>query len=278
MKESSKKNIYFHVGTGKTGTTFLQYRVFPKMEGVFYIQRTKYRKAKKIINNSNYDKYFISSEFDQQLEHEVKIFAEGFPETKPIIVFRKHDGYIASQYRRFVKNGFRGNFVDFFDVENDNGFFKKKDLDYYRQIQILENHFTQKPIVLFYEDLRSDAKAFIENLSRLMNVSVDYQKINTKKKHASYSEKQLKAMQSVGKRINMRKRRVFKNGFLHFLWKIYLGTIRYSVLYIAKCIPKSSFRKETLINPKELEKLRIYYEADWKKCKEYANKNNEKQM
>ena len=276
MKESNKKNIYFHVGTGKTGTTFLQYRVFPKMEGVFYIQRTKYRKAKTIINNSNYDKYFISSEFDQQLEHEVKLFAEDFPETRAIIVFRKHDGYIASQYRRFVKNGFRGSFVDFFDVENDNGFFKKKDLDYYSQIQILEKYFTQKPIVLFYEDLRSDAKAFIENLSKLMNVSVDYQKINTKKKHASYSEKQLKAMQSVGKRINMRKRRVFKNGFLHFLWKLYLGAIRYSVLYIAKCIPKSSFRKEPLIQVEELEKLRIYYEEDWKKCKEYANINNKK--
>lgn len=125
MSNTPKKNIYFHVGTGKTGTTFLQYRVFSKFRDIYYIQRTRYKNAKKIINGSNYEKYLISREFDQQLEHEVKLFSADFPDAIPMIVFRRHDGYIASQYRRFVKNGFTGDFSEFFDLEKDKGFFKK---------------------------------------------------------------------------------------------------------------------------------------------------------
>ena len=29
--------IFFHVGTGKTGSTFLQSRIFPKLKGIHYI-------------------------------------------------------------------------------------------------------------------------------------------------------------------------------------------------------------------------------------------------
>ena len=156
MSEPSEKKIYFHVGTGKTGTTFLQYRIFPELKGIHYIQRTRYRKAKKIINRTHYAKYLISREFDQQLEEQVKLFAADFPDTIPIIVFRRHDDYIASQYRRFVKNGFTGGFTDFFDVENDKGYFRKTDLDYSRQIKILEENFNSKPVVLFYDELRNN--------------------------------------------------------------------------------------------------------------------------
>ncbi|MCB0755510.1 MAG: hypothetical protein KDB98_07960, partial [Flavobacteriales bacterium] len=163
--EQGSKNIYFHVGTGKTGTTFLQYRVFPKLKGLYYIQRTRYPNAVNIIKASNHSSYLVSREFDQQLENEVKAFSHHFLNAVPIIVFRRHDSYIASQYRRFVKNGFAGSFSDFFNLERDNGRFRKQDLEYVRQINILEQHFTQKPIVLIYEDMQKDALGFISSLA-----------------------------------------------------------------------------------------------------------------
>ena len=115
MSYHNDKRIYFHVGTSKTGTTFLQHRVFPKFKNIYYIRAARYRRVFKIINNTNFKKYLASKEFDQQLEREVKIFSDEYPQAQPIIVFRRHDKYIASQYRRFVKNGFTGNFIDFFD-------------------------------------------------------------------------------------------------------------------------------------------------------------------
>jgi len=274
MNTASFKNIYFHVGTGKTGTTFLQYRVFPKFNNIHYIQRTKYRKAKNIISNTNYDKYLISSEFDQQLETEVKWFSKDFPDTKPIIVFRRQDSYIASQYRRFVKNGFRDGFSKFLDLNDDKGFFTQQNLNYTYQIKILEKYFTKKPIVLFYDDMRKDDKTFVENLAKQIGVTIDYNNVNTTKKHTSYSEKQLKGMIAFGKYMNMKKRRIFKNSLLHFFWRLYLGSIRYSVLYISKFLPNSFFTNDTLISKNELEAVKLFYNKDWENCKAYANANN----
>lgn len=258
------------MGTGKTGTTFLQYRVFPKLKGICYIQRTRYRKAEKIINSTHYSKYLLSREFDQQLERRVRSFAEEFPETTPIIVFRRHDSYIASQYRRFVKNGFTGSFTEFFDVENDMGYFRIRDLDYMRQIGILEKYYRNKPIVLLYEDFSKDSRAFIDKLVKLLDVSVNYKKLNLKRKHSSYSEKQLKAIIWAGKYINLRKRRVFKNNFLHLLFRLYLASIRYPILYVSKCIPASCFNTDPLIPEDELKKVRKYFEKDWEKCVDYS--------
>ncbi|MCD6366229.1 MAG: hypothetical protein J7L46_01675 [Bacteroidales bacterium] len=272
MSEKQKKEIFFHVGTGKTGTTYLQYRVFPKLKGIYYIQRTRYKKAKDIIGNTNHDRYLLSREFDQQMEKEVKWFAADFPDTTAIIVFRRHDSYIASQYRRFVKNGFTGKFTDFFDLENDNGYFKQKDLDYFSQIQLLEQSFTRKPIVLFYEDMRHHPEEFIERLAERLKVSININSLNLSKKHSSYSEKQLKGMMRTGKRINLQKRRIFKNGFLHFLWKLYMGAIRYTVLFFARILPENAQdRNKPLIPPEELEKVKTHYATDWQKCREYAS-------
>jgi len=271
MNENPLKKIFFHVGTGKTGTTFLQYRVFPKFKGIYYIQRTRYNRAKQIIQKTNFNKYLISREFDQQLETEVKAFAADFPDTTPIIVFRRHDDYIASQYRRFVKNGFTGKFVDFFDLENDSGYFRKKDLNYSLQILILEKYFKPKPIVLFYDNLRTDPNAFIDRLTKVMNVTINREELNLSRKHASYSEKQLKAVMFMGKYINLRKRRIFKNNFLHLLTRLYLSFVRYPTLFFAKCIPEKFYNREPLIPKVELEKIKDFYSDDWKKCLAYSD-------
>ena len=148
---TSKKQIFFHVGTGKTGTTFLQYRVFPYLQGIEYIQRTRYKKSKQIIQKSQNTKLLVSREFDRQLQNEIEWFAESYPNATPIIVFRRQDSYIASQYRRFVKNGFTGAFTTFFDLKNNQGFFEQKHACYMQQIALLEKTFNQKPIVLIYE-------------------------------------------------------------------------------------------------------------------------------
>ena len=274
MMENLNKKIFFHVGTGKTGTTFLQYRVFPKLKGIYYIQRTRFRKAKEIINKSHQNIFLVSREFDQQLEEQVSKFSSVFPDTTPIIVFRRHDDYIASQYRRFVKNGFTGGFHRFFDLENDTGYFKKHDLDYFRQIGILEKYFKPKPIVLFYNDLRKDPHKFIDRLTALLDATIDHNDLNLNKKHTSYSEKQLKGILKVGRYINLRKRRIFRNNFLHFLWRLYQGLLRYSTLYISELIPEQFFNKEPLIPKSELEKIREYYTADWEKCLAYSGAEN----
>ena len=137
-------------------------------------------------------------------------------------------------------------------------------------IEILEKYFNQKPIVLIYEDLKKDPKSFIGQLAQQLDVSIDYQNLNLKRKHTSYSEKQLKAIKSLGKYMNLKKRRVFKNSILHLFWRLYLGSIRYATLYLALLIPDNFFSNEPLIDIKELEKVQRFFDHDWEQCVKYA--------
>lgn len=257
---SNSFEIYFHVGTGKTGSTFLQARIFPLLKGVHYIPTNRYHKIFLEIEKCPSKKILISREFDQQLEREVKRFSEKYPKTTPIIVFRRHDSYIASQYRRFVKNGFSGNFEAFFDLQNNEGYFKQSDLDYKSQVALLKKHFTKDPIVFTYKEFKENTHNFTQKWAEIMSCSLDIKKVNWRRKHTSYSEHQLKVFKKFAKLFNLTKRRVFKNSALHFLWRIYLGSVRYSILYLSFLVPKNN---EKLIKEKKLEAVKIHFQEDW---------------
>lgn len=267
----AEKKIYFHVGTGKTGTTYLQIKVFPFVKGLHYIPTNRYRKIYEILKESKEERLLVSREFDRQMEREVKKFAEHYPNnTQPIVVFRRQDSYIASQYRRFVKNGYQGDLTSFLDLENDNGFFKQEHLTYMDTVALLEEQFGCKPLVYFHDDMKKDQKAYVERMLSDIGASVDYDAINQKSFHTSYSEKQLKALRSFAKIVPMEKKRVFNNGILHFLNRSIRGPLRYIVLYVAKVFPNAFFSKEPLISTEELECVRLFFEKDWMAVREYA--------
>lgn len=274
MSTTKRTEIFFHVGLGKTGTTYLQYSVFPKMKNIYYIQRTRYNKAKEIIAGHTYNTYFISREFDQQFEKEIRDFSATYPHTKTIIVFRQHNSWIASQYRRFVKNGYTKPFNQFLDLENDTGFFSKQDLSYFHKLELIEKYFTEKPLVLFYEEMRQKPHEFFRKISDFTGATLNPDDISLSSRHTSYELKQLKAILKVGKVVNIRKRRIFDNNVLHFFWRLGLNSIRYSTLYAARLMPNSWFEEGPLIEKKELDAVAEYFRNDWQKCLDYAKKNN----
>jgi hypothetical protein len=145
------KQILFHVGLAKTASTWLQQKVFPKFHGIYYVKNTSYHRYASIINQSRHPKYLVSREFDRQLEREVSRFAALYPEAHPFIVLRRHDSWIASQYRRRMKNGFGLPFEDFIDLDRDQGCWKQSDLYLLPKLHILERYFSQKPLDLFYK-------------------------------------------------------------------------------------------------------------------------------
>ncbi len=271
---SKNPHIFFHVGLGKTGTTFLQYRVFPFLKGVHYIQRSKYHKAKSIIAQTNSSKYLVSREFDQQLEREVKDFSATYPEATPIIVFRRHDKWIASQYKRFIKNGYRFSFPDFFDLHADNGKFKIKDLSYYKMIQLLDKYFSPTPIVLLFQDLKNNPVAFIEKIVELLEVSYNKKDINTAKKHVSYNQQQLRAVYAMGNIINLQKRPLSRLKVIHFLGALGLDIVRYLTLYSALLLPRQWFSDTPFIPEHHLTEVREYFASDWEKCLKFAEQHH----
>lgn len=113
MRKANPKEIFFHVGLARTASTYLQHKVFPRLQGVHYIAPNQYRRYQHIISDTTSTKYLVSREFDQRLDSASRQFAQSFPDAKIMIVLRRSDRWIASQYRRFVKNGYALSFQEF---------------------------------------------------------------------------------------------------------------------------------------------------------------------
>lgn len=277
-KDMSKqeKTVFFHPGLGKVASTYLQYKVFPHFRNIHYIQRTQYKKAPRIISKRHEEKFLISREFDKHeyLERESQFISGHFPDAKPILLLRRHDSWIASQYRRYAKNGYPWRFSDFFDHIHDGGKWKKKELLFHDKIKILENHFSHKPLVLFYEDMKKDPLAFIDRLARYMNASYDPGRISLSRTHTSYSENQMKATLAIGKRINIQPHIRLKYKIPDKLRHLYVAFIRYTTLYVAALLPESVFGNDPLIPEDAMKEIREMYQDDWERCVTYARENN----
>ncbi len=269
-----EKEIYFHVGLGKVASTYLQYAFFPKLEGIHYIQRTRYKRSKSIIQGTDYSKYLVSREFDQQLENEVRDFSATFPNARPILLLRRNDGWIASQYRRYVKNGGSKSFTAFFDVTGDTGFWKHTDLLFYPKIEVLEQCFEHKPLVLFHETLQTNPDAFFGQLAAYMGVSYQPEAISLSPIHRSYTDKQLRFIHSVSAYFFKENPQWHSNPVIHWIERRARLLLSYIILYTALIIPEKWVNQRPLVPASELEKIKIHFAEDWKKCQEYAARNN----
>jgi len=267
------KQVFFHVGLAKTGTTYLQRKFFPKLKGIKYIQRTKYRNYKyvRIIQKTNHDKYLISNEFDRQLKPELDNIASVYPHAKIIIVLRRHDSWIASQYKRRIKNGHSFFFKEFIDLEKDQGFWKQKDLYFYPMLKMIENKFKKRPLVLFYRDLRNNPYLFLERISKFLGVSFDKESINLSPKHTAFNEKQLKVIRKFSRFLFNQDFEYSEKYWVSKIQRLLRMIPRYFILYASMLVPNFLVGRAPLISEQELEKVRKHFEEDWNKCLEYAS-------
>ncbi len=262
--------IFFHVGLGKTASTYLQYAFFPKLKGINYIQRTRYGQSKELIRKQPTINHFVSREFDQQLEQECQWFSADFPEARTIIILRRQDGWVASQYRRYVKNGGSLSFREFFDVSQDKGYWHRKDAEFFPMLQILEQYFQHPPLVLFHEDLKKDPYGFFDAFAAYLGATYDREEVSLKPIHRSYSEKQLKVIRKVGKYIFSQDPQWSSNKVMNWIQRRSRLYACYVILYPSLLIPDFLVSSEPLITQEELAEVRDFYAADWEACRAYA--------
>lgn len=264
-----EKEVFFHVGLGKVASTYLQYRFFPKLKGIKYIQRTEYWRYHAAIQSSDERRFLISREFDRQLETEVRQFSADYPNAQYIIILRRHDSWIASQYRRFVKNGMYMPFEEFIDLKDDNGFWKIEQMTFHPMLQMVEEISGQRPIVLLYDELRRDPWSFYDKIADCLGATYDRKDISLKPVHRSYSEKQLKVIRS----LRLYDHEPYGNmrdpvDWLRRRWRF---LVCYSILYPAALLPERWVPSEPLIAEDALEQVRQYFSDDWNACLEYVH-------
>ena len=275
------KEIYFHVGLAKTGSTFLQKNFFPYLKNIKYINTHDYINSIDIINKTNYKSYLISREFDKQFEREIKKFISYFPDTKIIVVFRRHDQWIASQYKRSVKNGWHWSFKNYYNI-NNKGIWKNSDLTYMNKLKIIKKYSKSKPLILKFEELKKDPFNYLNKISNYTDSKYLKTQILLKNVHKSYSEKQLIFLKKFCKifkktppkyydyqEITLDKTIRNTNRIKHWLYYRPWWLLFHLVMYTSLLIPKSLIVKNSLINKIDLAEIKKKFKEDSKKVFEY---------
>lgn len=265
--------IYFHVGLGKVASTFLQKRFFPKLRGIRYIPGRKYQVSKKLIQKQGVGKVLVSREFDRQFDREVTWFTETYPETRIIILFRKHSEWIASQYRRHVKNGWLRTFEEFVDLDHNRGFWDQQDLLFFPKLEHIGRCSTKKPLVLFHEELLEDPLGFLDRIARYLRTDYPRERINLRPVHRSFSDKQLLVFRWIGRRLRLSMPEGHKNKVLHWVTFRPVWLLYHLLLYLAAVVP-DRLVKHQLIDPEYLDRIDAAFQEDWRKVKAFAAENN----
>lgn len=264
-----KFEIYFHLGLPKTASTFVQQEIFPNLTDVTFYRKHKFNTYKNLHKTELSGKYLFSSEKDRKLEKTVDEISKLFPFAKIILVFRRHNDWILSKYKYYIrKHGYKS-FEEFFDIESNKGLWKREELLYRNKIEYVEKHFKSKPLILTFDHFKRNPEGFLEKITKYLNSSFQP---NTKKRKIvkkAFKKKQL---------IIIRKfNRIFRYKKAHSNSKI-LNRIHYKywefslhiVAFLSLFLPEIVTKKTPLIkNDQILEKIRKYYEDDWEYCVKY---------
>jgi len=266
------QQIYYHVGLGKAASTYLQHDVFPVLKGIHYVKRRQYKRHASIVPGLNDSKILLSRENSQRLEAETGKLAAFYPHAIPVVVLRRHDGWIASQYRRYVKNGGVEGFDNFFDITEDRGVWKQSELVLYDKLKILERHFGRPPVVLVFDSLREDPLKLVDEFCALLDASYDPEDINLSPRHRSWSDDRLLFLRQHNSWL-FNKDAAPGAGKARRWWKFRLRLLTsYAVMGASSLFARD--QTETLVPKDSLARIRAHYEEDWTNCLAYAAKHN----
>ena len=195
--------IYFHVGMHKTGTTFLQISVFPKLKGINYVSpSTPFDGFLRLGTDTN---HLVSNErlagrlwaTPDEVDHSIHRLNELFPGSKVLMSFREHDGFILSSYKQYLHQGGALNFNDYFDIESDSGFMKREQFIYRTRIESIARHFGEMPFVFLLDEIKNNLDGLLHDMGGYLGAippSVDELDRRVLNKGVGYSQARILRM------------------------------------------------------------------------------------
>ena len=261
--------IFFHLGLKKTGSTYLQQKIFPKLKGIKYYGKKGFKNYKGKLIAYNHENYLFSHEFDSSLERILKEISKDLPQARIILVLRRQDSWVASKYKYHIKKHGYLNFEEFFDLASNTGLWKKEEFYFRKKIEWIEKYFENKPLILIYDDLKTNPDRFITQITDFLDTQIVENTKDNKVINKALSNKQLKVLKKFNKfypyvKLNSGSK-ILKR--IHHIYRMFL---LHTVSFLGQVIPYQWLGKEALIDHEELEKIREHYLADWEYCKQYS--------
>jgi hypothetical protein len=257
--------VFFHLGLPKTASTYLQVMVFPRLQGIRYYRKKYFRHYAEIIGRGEDRRYLFSCEFDKALEEKLRLIARDFPAAKIILVFRRHDRWIASKYKYYLRKHGHKDFGDFVDIEGTNGEWLYEDLCYRPKIELAEQLFAHPPLVLTHEALRSNPAEFNHKIESFLGCQPRPEGYKSSVVKKAYSLRQLHWVRKLNRAYPYRKLESssrFRNR-LHYRYREYL---LHTMAFLGRFWPVSK-GAEPLLDQKALERIREVFAEDWEYVK-----------
>lgn len=257
LKEST---VYFHLGLPKTGSTYLQAKVFPKMPKIKYFRKYYYNKYRN-LNPRDGEKYFFTCEMDVTLFEEMDSIKRKFPDNAFIIVvFRKHFSWIISKYKNHIRKFGWIKFKKFFSP-GEEGLLDISRHFYSELADAFFEKFGDRVLLLNYDELKESPGSFVRKIYDFLDLpdeDIVYSRAVVKR---SFSNNQLKILRNFNNFYRYDAIRT-KYHIINWVHYKYRHLLLHTVAFFARFIPvrTADFQNELL---EDKETIENYFQEDW---------------
>ncbi len=273
---------FFHVGYARAASTFLQKTIFPALSGIQYIPRNNFRVRESEKKRFKADKILMSREAGEYIFDRCDKVREVFG-SKIVISLRRHDALAASTYRLYVKNGHTFRFPEFLDIKDNAGVRKLEDFTYMRLINYVEQHTGHKPLVLIFEDYKTDPDFYLDTLCAGLGCDIDRSRLGQTAVHKSYSDKQLRLRRQFSQSYLSPERdkaqldgtSIDDYNTLRSIKERILIRVSGLFMKMARFAPETWLDNEPLIQQADLDRIREHFAEDWQACYDYVARQSE---
>jgi len=213
--ESGKTKIFIHVGPHKTGTTFLQKEVFPKIKDINYVLRvaidTPIVEGKvNLLSDENLDggTYRVFRTVGNQRTIAKNLHGM-FPNAKIIICLRNKDKWLQSAWKQYSVAYYAYPFKKYCELLDE------EMTDFEAYAEFLKTLF-KDVYICHYEDLVLNPEKFVKDLCDYMGVETP--KFENKIVYPSITDGQLKFLQTFDK--------IFRLKVIHFVLSLCIKFVR----------------------------------------------------
>ncbi len=271
---NKKNKVYFHLGYPKVASTFLQKEIFPHLSNVKFHKKHRFSRYKELDPGHLRENHLFSSEKDYNLEEAADDIIEHITQAKFILFLRRHDKWILSRYKYYIRKHGSKEFHEFFDLKDNKGIWKHEDLFYRNKIAHLEKISQHPPLILTLDALKNKPEQVFTKIEEYTGSKISEKANKDNVINRAFSLKQLLILRKFNrlypyKKLNTPVRILDK---IHYRYRQYILHI---VAFFSHLVPWTLIKKRELVDPSFLEEVRKYYEQDWKYCVEYVKKKNQ---
>jgi len=269
---SDQFQIFFHLGYSKVASTWFQRIVFPALKGVIFHKKHHFKHHKQLLNHNPAGTHLFSTEKDKRIIQAAEEIGKLYPDAGFIVFLRRQDDWLLSRYKYRIRKHGRESFGEFFDLENDQGLWKKETLYYRKVIEEFEKSSSRKPLFMTYDQLRENPGIFIKQLTDYLQTSINPNAMTRHPRNVSFSEKQLIILRKWNRLFPYRNE-ISRVKMVNKMHQKFRDLLLHIVAALASGMPKGLVKEKSLLSDEELKslkKIREFYREDWEFCEKYA--------